>query len=87
MTPGQQRGWDQGFPQFGLLTSDGPLDWDAIWPTRGRRIVEIGFGMGDSLVAMAAAAPDDPYAWWIGGIGVGQLMDLLYPPFTTLPTQ
>ncbi len=76
MTPGQQRGWDQGFAQFGLLTSDGALDWDAIWPTRGRRIVEIGFGMGDSLVAMAAAAPDDRFL----GIevhrpGVGRLLN------------
>ena len=29
----------------------------------------------------AVTAPDDDYSWWIGGIGIHGLMDLLYPPF------
>lgn len=75
MTPGQQRGWDQGFENFGVRCSDGLLDWDGSWSVRGRRVVEIGFGMGDSLLAMAAADPMDRFL----GIevhrpGVGRLL-------------
>jgi tRNA (guanine-N7-)-methyltransferase len=55
MTEGQQKGWDAGFPQFGLTLDAGRLDWDAAFPNPGRRLVEIGFGMGDSLLEMAAA--------------------------------
>lgn len=53
MTEGQQRGWDEGFPRYGLRVSDGPLDWDAAFGAPGRRVIEIGFGMGDSLLQMA----------------------------------
>jgi hypothetical protein len=31
----------------------------------------------------ALSAPDEPYSWWIGGIGIHGLMDLLYRPFPT----
>ena len=55
MTPGQQRGWDEGFPQYGLSAEQGALDWDGQFGASGRRIVEIGFGMGDSLIQMAQA--------------------------------
>ena len=58
MTEGQQKGWDQGFPRFGLLTEDGALDWDKTFGRGGRRVLEIGFGMGDSLLAMAEAQPE-----------------------------
>lgn len=75
MTPGQQRGWDEGFPRFGLQTSEGPLNWDTRWATRGRRVVEIGFGMGDSLVAMAGAAPEDRFLGVeVHRPGVGRLL-------------
>ncbi len=75
MTVGQQRGWDQGFPRYGLDASAGTLDWNATWNSQGRRVVEIGFGMGDSLLAMAASSPSDRFL----GIevhrpGVGRLL-------------
>ena len=57
ITPGQQRGWDEGFPAFGLLVEGGMLDWDFQFGESGRRVVEIGFGMGDSLIKMAEADP------------------------------
>ena len=57
MTAGQERGWSLGFPQYGLTASNGPLNWESSWESRGPRIVEIGFGMGDSLLAMAETSP------------------------------
>ena len=75
MTPGQQRGWDEGFPLYGLSAEQGALDWDDQFGASGRRIVEIGFGMGDSLIQMAQA---DPGAQFIGievhRPGVGRLL-------------
>ncbi|MEE4204515.1 MAG: tRNA (guanosine(46)-N7)-methyltransferase TrmB [Halieaceae bacterium] len=75
MTEGQQKGWDAGFPQFGLTQDAGRLDWDAAFPNPGRRVVEIGFGMGDSLLEMAAADANSNFV----GIevhrpGVGRLL-------------
>jgi len=57
MTPGQQRAVDQNWQRWGLQQEDGPLDYEAVFGRRGPRVLEIGFGMGQSLVAMAQAAP------------------------------
>lgn len=75
MTAGQERGWSVGFPRFGLTASAGQLNWESDWQTQGRRIVEIGFGMGDSLLTMAETSPVDRFL----GIevhtpGVGRLL-------------
>ena len=75
LTAGQERGWQQGFPKFGLTLPNGILDWDASFGGGGRRVVEIGFGMGDSLLSMAQADPETQFV----GIevhrpGVGRLL-------------
>ena len=75
MTAGQERGWKEGFPKFGLTLTNGTLDWDASFGGEGRRVVEIGFGMGDSLLSMAQADPETQFV----GIevhrpGVGRLL-------------
>lgn len=57
MTPGQQRAFDQNWQRWGLEHGDGLLDYDARFGRAGPRVLEIGFGMGQSLVAMAQAAP------------------------------
>ena len=57
MTPGQQRGFDQNWGRWGLNHADGPLDFDTTFGRPGPRVLEIGFGMGQSLVTMAAASP------------------------------
>ncbi len=57
MTPGQQRGFDENWERWGLQHADGQLDFDAIFGRAGPRVLEIGFGMGQSLVTMAAASP------------------------------
>ncbi len=77
MTEGQQRGWDEGFPRLGLTIAMGALDWQTVFGGTGRRVLEIGFGMGDSLAQMAAADPDTQFI----GIevhrpGVGRLLSV-----------
>jgi tRNA (guanine-N7-)-methyltransferase len=64
MTPGQQRAYEDNWRRWGLEHAAGKLDYDAAFSgssaarSSGAPVVlEIGFGMGHSLVAMAAAAP------------------------------
>ena len=75
MTPGQQRAFDEKWAQWGLEHSQGKLDFDEVFGRSGPRVLEIGFGMGQSLVAMASAAPEKNFI----GIevhkpGVGRLL-------------
>lgn len=80
MTLGQNRGMDEGWPRFGLSKDDGLLDVEAVFGRAAPLVFEIGFGMGQSLAAMAQASPDTNF---IGvevhrpGIGrlLGQLLD------------
>ena len=78
MTPAQERGWRDGLPRFGLSIEDGLLDWDTRFGFTGRRVVEVGFGMGDSLLQMAQA---DPATQFVGievhRPGVGRLLSQL----------
>ncbi len=63
LTAGQQRAWDRWWPVLGhevdaLVSGAEPFD-PAVWFGRTAPVVlEIGSGMGESMVAMAAAAPD-----------------------------
>lgn len=58
MTPVQKRALQDNWPRWGLEYGDGLLDIDAAFGRCGERVLEIGFGMGDSLVAMSEARPD-----------------------------
>lgn len=57
MTEGQRGAFAQWWPQYGLSLFDGPLDAQAVFGNSNALVVEVGFGMGDSLLAMAAAEP------------------------------
>ncbi len=75
MTEAQQRAYDAHWARWGLEHADGALDIDAAFGRPGPRVLEIGFGMGQSLLQMAAAAPDSNFI----GIevhkpGVGRLL-------------
>ncbi|MDX9875023.1 MAG: tRNA (guanosine(46)-N7)-methyltransferase TrmB [Spongiibacteraceae bacterium] len=75
MTPGQQRAFEQQWPQFGLEMAAGEPDWTAVFGRDAPRVLEIGFGMGQSLAAMAQAEPEKDFI----GIevhrpGVGKLL-------------
>ncbi len=61
MTEGQQRGLDQGWPKFGLEPAAGLQDFDQLFGRRAARTFEIGFGMGQATLEMAAAAPDEDF--------------------------
>ncbi len=75
MTPGQQRAFDAHWARWGLEHADGPLDFDACFGRPGQRVLEIGFGMGHSLVSMAAAAPETNFIGVeVHRPGVGRLL-------------
>lgn len=57
ITAGQQQAYDAGWQQWGLLLKDGVLNAAHAFGRNGPLVLEIGFGMGQSLLAMAKAAP------------------------------
>lgn len=57
MTPGQQRAFDENWQRWGLEYTGGALPFAATFGRAGPAVLEIGFGMGQSLVDMAEAAP------------------------------
>ena len=75
MTDSQQKAWETQFSRYGLSLGDGGLDWSREFGAGRQRILEIGFGMGDSLAAMAEA---DTTAAFVGievhRPGVGRLL-------------
>ena len=75
MTDSQQKAWETQFSRYGLSLGDGGLDWSCEFGAGRQRILEIGFGMGDSLAAMAEA---DATAAFVGievhRPGVGRLL-------------
>ena len=75
MTVAQDRAWRDLWPRYGLEGTDETLDLDAVFGRTAARTLEIGFGNGESLVALAQAHPDEDFL----GIevhrpGVGHLM-------------
>lgn len=61
MTNSQQKGWNQVFPKHGFSVTESQFDWEDSYAVSGPRVVEIGFGMGDSLLAMAEQNPTYRY--------------------------
>lgn len=57
MTPAQRLAFDHTWDYYGLHLDDGLLDVEQAFGASAPLIVEIGFGMGDSLLQMARAAP------------------------------
>src|SRR5699024_1968992 len=76
MTRGQQQRLDQLWPRYGLDLPEQPPDWDGIFGRRAPRTLEIGFGAGEVLAALAAANPQRDF---IGIVvyraGIGRLAD------------
>lgn len=61
ITVAQQRALETLWPRFGVTLGAAVLDLDLIFERRAPRILEIGFGMGDSLLACASAHPEIDY--------------------------
>ena len=75
VTEGQQKALDDVWPQMGLELSQGLLDLDAVFGREAPVVLEIGFGMGDSLVEMANDQPEKNYIGIeVHRAGVGRLL-------------
>ncbi len=61
LTKGQQRSLDLFWPTMGLEYQATPYDMTAVFGREADLVLEIGFGMGKSLVQMAKAAPDKDF--------------------------
>ena len=75
LTPAQERALTELWPSYGMNMGGVPLDLDAIFGRRGRRCLEIGFGIGEVIGSLAENNPLIDYV----GIevhrpGVGRLL-------------
>ena len=75
MTAGQRRALEDNWPRWGIDRAAGLLDDHGAFGRQAPLVLEIGFGMGQSLAEMAVDAPDTNYL----GIevhrpGVGRLL-------------
>lgn len=75
ITSAQERALHDLWPKYGVELGTAPLDLDALFGRRGRRIAEIGFGNGDNLLALAASRPaEDFLGIEVHRPGVGRLL-------------
>jgi tRNA (guanine-N7-)-methyltransferase len=61
MTTAQERAWRELWPRYGIEDPGGVLDLRAIFGREAPRTLEIGFGNGESLLALAAARPEEDF--------------------------
>ncbi len=57
LTPSQRRALDELWPIYGIEFKPQILDFDSVFSRAGRRILEIGFGNGDTIVQQASEDP------------------------------
>ncbi|HUN27856.1 MAG TPA: tRNA (guanosine(46)-N7)-methyltransferase TrmB [Steroidobacteraceae bacterium] len=74
-TDAQRRALEELWPRYGVDLSSARLDLDVLFGRRAPRTLEIGFGNGENLIALAASHPERDYL----GIevhppGVGRLL-------------
>ena len=58
ITPAQKRALDELLPRFGIPYAPAALDLDRVFGRAAPRVLEIGFGNGDTLVELAASSPE-----------------------------
>jgi tRNA (guanine-N7-)-methyltransferase len=56
-TLGQERALEEVWPAFGLEVKNGKIDLAELFGREADTVLEIGFGMGESLISMAKASP------------------------------
>jgi tRNA (guanine-N7-)-methyltransferase len=79
LTKGQERALETGWPQFGIDYSENLLDLNHIFERKdSNKILEIGFGMGESTAKIAQTLPHcDFLAVEVHTPGVGSLLKLI----------
>lgn len=76
ITEGQRNAFTKSWAQYGLSLFDGAINPEQLFSRAAPLVVEVGFGMGDSLLQMCKAEPDKNFI----GIevhppGVGRLIN------------
>ncbi len=76
ITEGQRSAMEAQWPKYGLSLYDGMLDFKSLFGNDNQVVIEVGFGMGDSLIEMAINSPQTNFI----GIevhppGVGRLIN------------
>jgi tRNA (guanine-N7-)-methyltransferase len=75
MSPAQARALETLWPTFGVAFASSPLDFDRVFGRRAPRVLDVGFGMGETTATMAEARPDvDFLAIDVHAPGVGSLL-------------
>lgn len=78
VSPAQQRAVDTLLPRFGIRYAAQPLDLEQAFGRSAPRVLEIGFGMGDSTAVIARSHPENDYlALEVHTPGVGNLLKLI----------
>jgi len=74
----QQRAIDTWLPRYGIPHITRQIDLDQAFGRKASKVMEIGFGMGDSTATIAAAHPEIDYlALEVHTPGVGNLLKLI----------
>jgi tRNA (guanine-N7-)-methyltransferase len=74
----QQRACAELLPRYGIPFRAAQLDLDAEFGRRAPKLLEIGFGMGETTAAIAAAQPENDYLGVeVHSPGVGSLLKLI----------
>jgi tRNA (guanine-N7-)-methyltransferase len=77
-SPAQQRAYESLFSRFGIAFATVPLDLGRVFGRTSPKILEIGFGMGETTAAIAKARPGDDFlAIEVHSPGVGGLLKLI----------
>lgn len=61
LTKGQEKALEEHWPTMGIDYCDTPISLSELFGREAPVVVEIGFGMGKSLVEMAAASPEKDF--------------------------
>lgn len=78
MTEAQKAARDRMWPQYGLVVESGIVDKQRVFGRVAPLVLEIGFGMGQSLIAMAKASPEKDFIGVeVHPPGVGNLLKLI----------
>lgn len=75
LTDAQARALEQHWPEYGIDFRPERLDLDSVFGRRAPKILDIGTGMGETLIALARHNPDNDYlAVEVHRPGVGSLI-------------
>jgi tRNA (guanine-N7-)-methyltransferase len=76
LTKHQAEGIKIHSPLFAIPFNDNALNWDSIFRNNGKKIIEIGFGMGHTTAEIAKTLPDSNFvAIDVHSPGVGNLLN------------